>query len=132
MTESHLATLRYLLQADEIITPDSPDYQASSQTWVAHKHAKPSLVIRPSSTTALSKALAYLYTTDLDFAIYGQGFGSASAKDVLVNTSAFNDFHFDAQAEVVTVGAGQTWSDVYRKLAEAAPEYGGELILHLF
>ncbi|RAL06923.1 FAD-binding oxidoreductase [Aspergillus homomorphus CBS 101889] len=124
MTEGHLAKLRYLLRADEIITPDSPGYQASSQTWAAHKHAKPSLVIRPTSIEALSRALAYLYTTDLDFAIYGQGFGSASAKDVLVNTSAFNNFHFDAQAEVVTVGAGQTWSDVYQKLAEAAPEYG--------
>ncbi|KAL4898881.1 hypothetical protein BDW74DRAFT_164353 [Aspergillus multicolor] len=124
MTGYHLATLRSLLQTDEIITPGSPDYQPSSQTWAANKHANPSLVIRPTSTEALSKALAYLYTTDLDFAIYGQGFSSASAKDVLVNTSKFNDFRFDAQAEVVTIGAGQTWSDVYRKLAEAAPEYG--------
>ncbi|CAG8947181.1 unnamed protein product [Penicillium salamii] len=124
MTGYSLATIRSLLRVDEIITPDSPDYLESSQTWAAHKYSKPSVVIRPTSTEALSRALAYLYNTDVDFAIYGQGFSSASAKDVLVNTSAFNDFHFNAQAEVVTVGAGQNWSEVYRKLAEAAPEYG--------
>ncbi|KAL4965550.1 FAD-binding oxidoreductase [Aspergillus stella-maris] len=124
MPEDPLTTLHSLLQPDEIITPDSPAYQDHSQTWASNKHKFPSLVIRPTSTEALSKALAYLYTTDLDFAIYGQGFSSASARDVLVNTSAFNDFHFDKQSETVTIGAGQTWSDVYTKLAEVAPGYG--------
>ncbi|OGM48992.1 hypothetical protein ABOM_003141 [Aspergillus bombycis] len=116
-------TLRSLLRPDEIITPQSPDYKASIQTWAAQKQAHPPLAIRPTSVEALSKAIAYLYATSLDFAIYGQGFSSASAKDVVVNTSAFDDFHFDPQAEVVTIGAGQPWSAVYRKLAETAPEY---------
>ncbi|KAL4795894.1 FAD-binding domain-containing protein [Aspergillus venezuelensis] len=124
MNEDALKTFRSLLSADEITTPDSPDYQSHSQTWAANKHRSPSVVIRPASTRALSKALAFLYTTDLDFAIYGQGFSSASARDVLINTSAFNSFHFDAQGEVVTIGAGQTWSHIYRKLAEVAPGYG--------
>ncbi|KAL5335049.1 FAD-binding domain-containing protein [Aspergillus crustosus] len=119
-----LTTLRSLLHPDEITTPDSPNYQTLTQTWAAQKHARPKLAIRPTSPEALSKALAYLYTTSLDFAIYGQGFSSASARHVVVNTSAFNDFHFDTAQEMVTIGAGQTWSDVYRKLAETAPEYG--------
>ncbi|PYI21644.1 FAD-binding domain-containing protein [Aspergillus violaceofuscus CBS 115571] len=118
------ATLRSLLQADEIITSNSPDYEARAQTWAAQKHARPRLVLRLTSIESLSRVLAFLYRTRLDFAIYGQGFSSASAKDVVVNMSGFDDFHFDAQGEVVTVGAGQTWSDVYRKLADAAPEYG--------
>ncbi|KAB8259403.1 FAD-binding domain-containing protein [Aspergillus pseudonomiae] len=117
-------TLCSLLRPDEIITPQSPDYEASIQTWAAQKQARPRLAIRPTSVEALAKAISYLYTTSLDFAIYGQGFSSASAKDIVVNTSAFDDFHFDPQAEVVTIGAGQTWSAVYRKLAKAAPQYG--------
>ena len=119
-------TLCSLLRPDEIITPQSPDYEASIQTWAAQKQARPRLAIRPTSVEALAKAISYLYTTSLDFAIYGQGFSSASAKDIVVNTSAFDDFHFDPQAEVVTIGAGQTWSAVYRKLAKAAPQYGSK------
>ncbi|RAK75311.1 FAD-binding oxidoreductase [Aspergillus fijiensis CBS 313.89] len=116
-------TLRSLLQEDEIVTPDSPNYEARVQTWAAQKDARPRLALRPTSTESLSRALAYLYRSTLDFAISGQGYSSASARDVVVNTSGFDDFHFDAQGEVVTVGAGQTWADVYRKLAAAAPEY---------
>ncbi|KAL4976604.1 hypothetical protein BDW66DRAFT_159602 [Aspergillus desertorum] len=123
MTESKtdgdpFAALRSLVRADEIITPDSPECRASVQTWAAQKQESPPVVVRPASIEALSKAIAYLYTTKLDFAIYGQGFSSASARDVLVNTSAFDDFHFDPQAETVTIGAGQPWSEVYRKLGE--------------
>ncbi|KAJ5341709.1 hypothetical protein N7541_010833 [Penicillium brevicompactum] len=113
-----------LLHADEIINSDSPDYLPSIQTWAAQKYGSPRLVIRPTSIDTLSKALAYLYTTNQDFAIYGHGFSSASARDVIVNTSAFDDFQLNANSESVTIGAGQTWSNVYRKLGEVAPEYG--------
>ncbi|KAJ5338862.1 hypothetical protein N7452_005590 [Penicillium brevicompactum] len=119
-----LTALHSLLRADEIINPDSPNYLPSIQTWAAQKYASPSLVIRPTSIDTLSKLLVYLYTTNHDFAIYGHGFSSASAKDVLMNTSAFDDFQFDAHSESVTIGAGQTWSNVYQKLGEVAPEYG--------
>ncbi|CAG8932443.1 unnamed protein product [Penicillium salamii] len=113
-----------LLQAAEIITPDSSDYTESSQTLAAQKYSNPGLVIRPTSTDSLGKALAYLYTTNLDFSIYGHGFSSASAKDVLINTSAFDNFHFETHSETVTIGAGQPWAEVYRKLSQVAPEYG--------
>lgn len=127
-----LAGLQPLLHADEIITSDSPEYQTSTLTWAAQKYSSPSLVIRPTSVDALSKALAYLYNTNLEFAIYGQGFSSASAKDVLVNTSAFDDFHFDAHSEVVIIGAGQTWANVYQQLREVAPRNGGKNSIERF
>ncbi|KAI9926212.1 hypothetical protein ASPWEDRAFT_53453 [Aspergillus wentii DTO 134E9] len=113
-----------LLHTDEIITPDSPDYLTSIQTWAAQKQSSPCLVIRPITIDALSKTLAHLYATNLDFAIYGHGFSSASAKDVVVNMSAFDNLHLDAQSESVIIGAGQTWADVYQKLSKVAPEYG--------
>ena len=55
---------------------------------------------------------------------------SPSAKDVLINTAALDDFHFDKHSELVTIGAGQTWAEVFRKLREVAPDYGGMYILH--
>ncbi|KAL3491868.1 FAD binding domain-containing protein [Aspergillus germanicus] len=122
--ETQLKILQTLLQPNEILTPDSPGYISYSQTWASQKQLRPRLVVRPTSVETLSKVIAYLYTTPLDFAIYGHGFGSTSAKDVLVNTSAFNDFHFDRHSETVTIGAGQAWVDVYRKMEVEAPGYG--------
>ncbi|KAL4778088.1 hypothetical protein BJX76DRAFT_366740 [Aspergillus varians] len=112
------------MSAEEIITPESPDYQRCVKTWASQKQLHPRVVVRPTSAESLSRAIGYLYSTDLDFAIYGQGFMSPSAHDVVINMAAFNDFHFDKHSELVTVGAGQTWRDVCRKLEEVAPEYG--------
>ncbi|RDW63189.1 FAD-binding oxidoreductase [Aspergillus mulundensis] len=116
-------TILHDLHASELILPDSPSYQSSIQTWAVQKQQHPRLVVRPASLTSLSKLIAHLYTTDLDFAIYGQGFSSASARDVVVNMSAFDDFYFDPAAETVTLGAGQTWGDIYGKLRKVAPGY---------
>lgn len=124
--EDHLKMLESFLSPGEIIRPTSADYQSRIETWAAQKQLNPRIVLRPTSVNSLSKAIAYLYSTNLDFAIYGHGFMSASASDVLVNMSAFNGFHLDRNSELATVGAGQTWSDVYRKLNEVAPEYGSK------
>ncbi|PLB44948.1 FAD-binding domain-containing protein [Aspergillus steynii IBT 23096] len=124
ISEEQHAVLRSLLRPDEIMTPESPDFKSSAQTWASQKQMNPSLVVRPTSVESLSKVLAYLYPSGLDIGIYGQGFMSASAKDVLINTSAFDDFHFDKHSELVTIGAGQAWSKVYENLGEVAPEYG--------
>ncbi|KAL2862481.1 FAD-binding oxidoreductase [Aspergillus lucknowensis] len=112
------------LQPEETLTPETPGYEKCIQTWASQKQLRPRLVIRPTSVESLSKVIARLYESDLDFAIYGHGFMSTSARDVVINMSAFDGFHFDEHAEIVTVGAGQTWRDVYRKLEEVAPQYG--------
>ncbi|GKZ65111.1 hypothetical protein AnigIFM50267_007275 [Aspergillus niger] len=122
--EDQFIILESLLRPDEIIRPTSPTYQSRIQTWAAQKQLKPRIVLRPTSIDSLSKTIAHLYSTNLDFAIYGHGFMSACAKDVLVNMSAFDGFHFDRHSELATIGAGQTWSDVYRKLGDVAPNYG--------
>ncbi|KAL2822106.1 FAD-binding domain-containing protein [Aspergillus granulosus] len=122
--ETQLSNLQSLVDINEIITPDSPEYLTRSRTWAYQKQLSPRLIVRPTSVKSLSKVIAYLYSTKLDFAIYGHGFMSTSAKDVLVNTSAYDEFHFDPHSELVTVGAGQTWAEVYRKLEEEAPGYG--------
>jgi len=127
--EAELSALQLLLRPDEIITPDSADYQPSIQTWASQKQLNPRLVVRPTSVESLSKVVAYLYSTDLEIAIYGHGFMSSSSKDALINTTALNDFHFDKHSELLTIGAGQTWEEVFRKLGEVAPDYGGKNLL---
>lgn len=71
--------------------------------------------------------MAYLSTTDLDIGVRSSGYGSASARDVLISMSAFDEFEFDKDKEILTIGAGQPWRDYYEKMEKIAPEYQGTL-----
>ena len=128
MAVDPLLHITSLLHADEIIEPLSPSYRSESLTWAAQKDRHPRLVLRPKTVKSLSTILAYLSTTPLEFAVRSQGFGSSSAKDVLISMTAFDGFDFDRENEIVTVGAGQTWEDYYKKMEQVAPEYNGTLI----
>jgi hypothetical protein len=69
---------------------------------------------------SLSRLVALLGKSELDFAVRSAGFGSASAKDILVSMSAFGSFEFDRQNEVITIGAGQTFAEVDAKMGQFA------------
>ena len=96
---------------------------SSPQPGPCRKNLHPRLLIRPKDITSLSNVIAYLAETDLDFAVRSQGYGNASAKDVLISLTAFDEFSFDREKEFVTVGAGQSWDDYYRKMEAEAPDY---------
>ena len=129
MAVDSLAHIKSLLSSEEIIEPSSPSYSSESTTWAAQKNLHPRLVIRPATVESLSTALAYLSKSPLEFGVRSQGFGSSSAKDVLISMTAFDRFGFDRENEIVTVGAGQTWEDYYKKMEQVAPEYNGILIV---
>jgi hypothetical protein len=44
-------------------------------------------------------------------------------QDVLVSLAAFDSFEFDPDNETITIGAGQVWGEVDRKMEEFAPGY---------
>ena len=121
-----ISSLLAELDSDEIVLPQSAEYIASSLPWAAQKDLKPSVVIRPKSVTSLSKVISHLYETDLDFVVRGQGFNSASAKDVMISMGNFDDFEFDRDRRQATVGAGQKWGRVYEKMEEVAPDFARE------
>lgn len=76
---------------------------------------------------SLSRVIAHQYNkTNLDFVIGGHGFMSASARDVVVSMTAFDEFQLGQHSERAIVGAGQAWRDVYQKLEGIAPLYGGK------
>lgn len=137
MSRSNVEALDHLtslVSAAEIISPTSDQYLSKTSTWAAQKNKHPSLVIQPTSTESLSKVIAYLSTTDLDIAVRGSGYGSASARDVLISMSAFDEFEFDKDKEILTIGAGQPWRDYYQKMEKVAPDYQGTFavpVVHL-
>lgn len=74
---------------------------------------------------SLSRLIAFLERSELDFAVRCAGMGSASAKDVLISMSAFDSFEFDEQSETITIGAGQTWAEIDVKMEKFASGYAG-------
>jgi hypothetical protein len=121
MATTEINQLKLLLSPSEIITPTSPSFTAESIPWAIQKDLKPSLVVRPASLESLSKILKFLSTSTLDFTVRSQGFGSASAKDVIISLTAFDSFELDLKNEVLTLGAGQNWGEYYEKMEKAAP-----------
>jgi FAD/FMN-containing dehydrogenase len=127
LTATQLSEIRKLLSKDEIIEPSSPLYAQEIRVWASQKQQNPSVVIRPRSILSLQTTLQYLCNSSLDFSIRSGGLGSSSAKDAVVSMTAFSEVVFNPEEETVLVGAGQTWGEVDRKLAELAPGYVGML-----
>ena len=126
MAPGEIEHLKSLLEPSEIISPNASNYAAESLPFATNKDRNPLLVIRPKSVESLSKAVAYLANSSLDFKVRSQGFGSASAKDVVISLTAFDQFEFDRENETLLLGAGQSWTDYYKKMEENAPEYSGK------
>jgi FAD/FMN-containing dehydrogenase len=125
MSAGFYETAKSLLAKDEIITPGSPLYETESSVMAVQKQRSPKFIIRPTSVESLQRVLPHLASADLDFAVRSQGYGSSSAKDVVLSMSAFEEFEFDGENEIVTLGAGQPWSSYYENMERVAPNYTG-------
>ena len=51
-----------------------------------------------------------------------QGFGSASARDVLISMTAFDGFKYDGDKGTVELGAGANWAKLYTQMEKVAPK----------
>ena len=120
---SHLSSL---VSPSEIIDPSSPEYTNNSQIWSHAHYQHPRLVLRPTSLDSLSQIIAFLGKTDLDFKVRSQGYGNATAKDVLISLTAFDQFAWDEENKIVTLGAGAPWSKYYEEISKAAPDYASK------
>jgi FAD/FMN-containing dehydrogenase len=127
LTVTQLSEIRKLLSEEETIEPSSPPHAQETRAWASQKQQNPSVVIRPRSILSLQTTLQYLCNSTLDFSIRSSELGSSSAKDAVVSMSTFSEVVFNPEDETVLVGAGQTWGEVDRKLADVAPGYVGML-----
>ncbi|KAK5230537.1 hypothetical protein LTR47_007391 [Exophiala xenobiotica] len=118
-----LEDIKILLSPEEIVLPESPEYDDQSRTWAAQWNKKPRLVVKPKDVGTLSTLMQHLDKSDLDISVRCTGIGNASAKDVLVSLSAFKSFSFSREDETITFGAGHDWGEIDRKVEEQAPGY---------
>ncbi|RFU76338.1 fad binding domain-containing [Trichoderma arundinaceum] len=120
---AELDRVRALLTADEILALDTAEYLEESKTWAAQKNLRPKLVVQPKSLESLCKLVALLRGTTLDIGVRSQGYGSSSAKDVLISMTRFDAFEYNLAEETITIGAGQTWNQVDENIDKFCPGY---------
>ncbi|KAI5204140.1 FAD binding domain-containing protein [Aureobasidium subglaciale] len=123
MSSSTLDAVRELLSPSEIVKSSLDQYISESQTWQAHRNLHPKLLVRPTSLASLSRLVAFLSPSSLDWAVRCQGIGDASARDVLISLAGFKSLDFDSETESILVGGGMTWGEVEERLEEQAPGY---------
>ncbi|KAH7009157.1 hypothetical protein B0J12DRAFT_752280 [Macrophomina phaseolina] len=117
-----LSPLIAVLPSSTVLTPTSPTYTLHSEPFAIQKQLHPPVVFVPATVSELSKILAFLYKTGLDFAVRGRGFKSPSAEHVIISMMGFNGFEYNAE-KLITVGVGCSWRDVVERMEEVDPEY---------
>lgn len=84
-------------------------------------------MLRPKSLETLQLLLPYIYNAPaIDFAIRSGGVGNASARDIVLSMTAFDEVDFDPETDIITVGAGLLWGEVEKKMEIIANGYAGE------
>jgi hypothetical protein len=117
-----LDSLLALLPTDQYLLPSSPSYTAESSTWSTHRDQHPRVVLRPTSLNTLTTAITHLAAhPSLSYNVRSRGFGSASATDVLISMTAFDEFTYDSEAKTVILGAGSDWRRFYEEMEKVAP-----------
>ncbi|KAL1862891.1 hypothetical protein Daus18300_008221 [Diaporthe australafricana] len=111
------------LSPSRVLTSEDPSYRLHSEPYAIQKQSNPHVVLVPDSVEVLAKIVRFLYDSDIDLAIRGHGFKSASAKHVLVSMLGFKGFTYDSTKKIATVGAGATCAEVVDNMESVDPGY---------
>ncbi|KAI1080736.1 putative FAD-binding oxidoreductase [Whalleya microplaca] len=102
--------------------PTEDQYEAlSTENWSQTAWAKPTCIVQPSSIDELSYVVSRLVSRNEKFAIRSGGHsvlpGAGNINGgVLIDMSRFDSAEYDAENDVITVGSGLRWREVYKEL----------------
>lgn len=83
----------------------------------------PACIFRPENVAQLQQAVSYIVAGNASFAIRSGGHNPAPGaanidNGVLIDMSGFNGIEYDAESNVVMIGAGLRWDAVYSQLEQ--------------
>jgi len=104
------------------ILPNDPTYQAlATENWSATAWAKPTCIVQPRNVAQAQQIVAALTKNGVPFAMRSGGhmplpLGANINDGVLIDMVSLNRIDYDATKNVVTIGAGLRWGQVYSEL----------------
>jgi hypothetical protein len=104
------------------ILPSDPTYNAlATDNWSATAWAKPACIVQPAEVSQAQKIISTLAKNEIPFAIRSGGHSPSplaanSNGGILIDLVSLNRINYDAAKNVVTIGAGLRWGQVYSEL----------------
>ncbi|KAL1792959.1 hypothetical protein ACET3X_009466 [Alternaria dauci] len=113
--------LQTLLPSSTVASTDSTFYDLSTENWSATAWGSPLCIVQPLSTADVQKAISYLSTQRVKFAIRSGGhspspFAANIDDGVLIDTSLLRTKEYNAKDKTVKIGTGLRWGEVYSYL----------------
>jgi FAD/FMN-containing dehydrogenase len=110
--------------ANITILPSDPAYQAlATENWSATAWAKPACIVQPGKVAEAQQIVSALTNNGVPFAMRSGGHMpsplAANINDgVLIDLVSLNRIDYNAAKNVVTIGAGLRWGQVYSSLEQ--------------
>ncbi|KAI1378738.1 FAD-binding domain-containing protein [Hypoxylon crocopeplum] len=104
------------------VGPADAQYNAlAAENWSRTASGSPTCIFQPSSVVELQAAVPIIVEANASFAIRSGGhmpvpYAATIDEGILIDLSKFGDTRYDAENNVVVIGAGQRWGDVYPEL----------------
>ncbi|TDL26277.1 FAD-binding domain-containing protein [Rickenella mellea] len=102
--------------------PGSQQFSADISHWRIESAQNSTCSVEPATPKDVSSILKIVGRSDIraPFAVKGGGHayntGFSSTLGVQISMAKFNEIHFDASSNTVTLGTGLIWDEVYNKL----------------
>ncbi|SPJ80240.1 related to 6-hydroxy-d-nicotine oxidase [Fusarium torulosum] len=106
----------------EVFRPGTAAYEEREESYFSvSAQLGPSCIARPASAEGVSQSVRVLRRTGCKWAIRGGGHmtwrgASNIRKGVTIDMGKMNDITYSPKAEIVSIGAGARWSEVYSAL----------------
>lgn len=121
--EATIASYKVSFEAKggKVLTPADDEYGDYTTPWNLLCTERPYVVFIPSTYEDITDALNLIRDNDEDFNVMSGGHNwdcEALTTGALINTALFNRLDIDLSQEMVTLGAGVLWDDVYHELKD--------------
>lgn len=107
-----------------VLEPGTPAYAAALDIDNGRVDLKPACVVQPGSSNDISLALQYVRDHDLPFTVKGGGHSAAgyclNSGGVVLDMALLSDMELDRDNQILRVGLGARWADVYDFLQSSA------------
>lgn len=106
--------------ASKVMTFRGIGYFEAIEHWIKSSEQEPVCVVQPASAEDLSVAIRLIGQNRVPFAVQSGGHtsnpGFSSTKGVHISLSKLNEVTLSSDGTTARVGAGNRWSNVYKKL----------------